>query len=53
MLPAISRVISVTFFLVLSGILCKTEMTVSALVPATMATIAPFLPLAALLVMMV
>jgi hypothetical protein len=52
-LPAISRVTSVTFFLALSGILCSTEMTVSALVPATIATMAPFLPFAALLVRMV
>lgn len=52
-LPAISRVISVTFMRSFSGIFCSTSITVSAFVPAIMAKIAPFLPLAALLVSIV
>jgi hypothetical protein len=49
-LPAISRVISSTLFLSLRGNRLSISITFSDDVPATIATIVPFFPLAALLV---
>ncbi|WP_222617428.1 hypothetical protein, partial [Flavobacterium muglaense] len=48
-----SRVISVTRFRCLRGIFSMIAITVSAVVSITIATIAPFFPLAALLVIIV
>jgi hypothetical protein len=44
MLPAISRVISLTFFRALSGILCRTEMTVSSFGSCYNSNYRPFFP---------
>ncbi|MNQ96833.1 hypothetical protein D3C85_1124530 [compost metagenome] len=53
MLAAMSKVTSMTWLRLRTGIFSSTALTLSLLVPFTMAINAPFRPLAALLVMIV